>query len=311
MQAPTRHWFSVAPMMRYSHEEARWFWRLLCPPALLYTEMRVAESLLHGNSARLLPMVTAADAPVALQLGGGNARELAECAKRGEDANYAEVNLNCGCPSVRVRRRNIGACLMADANGVAEMVAAMKAAVRVPVTVKCRLAIDGMDEEAGLSDFIRTVAAAGCDGFIVHARRALLHGISPAQNRKIPPLNHARVRALKREFPHLRIVANGGIGSVEEAAEWQPDVDGVMLGRAVCRNPYLLAEAAERFYSLPPLPRAQVLSALLARANDLPPARARRLLSAAAGLYRGAANNKQYRRALATANAAHLLQWAA
>lgn len=320
-EAVRPHLFCAAPMMRYSHEQARYLWRLLCPPALLYTEMLTADAILHGARERLLPAVAPQQSPIALQLGGGCAKTLAAAAALGEEANYAEINLNCGCPSARVRQRDIGACLMADAPAVANMVGAMKRAVSLPVTVKCRLAIDGMNDGEDLTRFVRVVADGGCDGFIVHARRAWLNGLSPAQNRHTPPLNHERVWELKKTFPHLRIIINGGINDVEEAAAHLPAVDGVMLGRAVCRRPYLLAEAARRVFALPPLPRRAALSALLEYARALPPHKARRALTAAAGLYHGEANNKVFRRALAegtltegTAGAAaeaQLWRWAA
>ena len=299
MTQPPAHRFATAPMMSYSHRHARYFWRLLCPPALIYTEMLLAAALCRGARAHLLDRPPL-PAPLALQLGGSEAAEMTAAAKIGEDAGYAEININCGCPSPRVQKGAFGACLMQTPARVAALVAALKQAVRIPVTVKCRLAVDGMDAEEGLRAFTAEVAAAGCDALIVHARRAWLQGLNPAQNRTVPPLNYARVRRLKSEFPALPIILNGGLQTVAEAAAaLASGMDGVMIGRAVCREPYLLADAARRIFAVPPPSKVEVLEAMRAYVAALPAAERRWALSSLAGLYRGEANSRRYRQALA------------
>lgn len=284
-------------MMGYSHRHARQFWRMLCPPALLYTEMRTAEAVLRGDPRRMLALPPA-QAPVALQLAGADAAALAQAAKLGEAAGYAEINLNCGCPSPRVQNGAFGACLMKTPALVADMVAAMKDAVTVPVTVKCRIAVDGTDENAGLDEFAAVIRRAGGDALIVHARRAWLAGVNPKANRRLPPLNHARVRRLKADFPDWQIILNGGLQTAAEAAAAAATVDGVMLGRAVCRQPYLLAEAGALFFALPPPRRHDILAAMLRYIRALPPQEWRWALTALAGLYHGVADSKYYRRCL-------------
>lgn len=291
--------FCTAPMMSHSHKHARQLWRLLCPPALIYTEMLTADALLYGKREHLLDRKPP-PSPVALQLGGSDPARMAQAAKIGEDAGYVEININCGCPSARVKKGAFGACLMRAPAQVAEMVAAMKNAVRVPVTVKCRLAVDGMDAEQGLDGFAAAVRDAGGDALIVHARRAWLQGLNPAQNRTVPPLDYARVRRLKVRFPSLPIVLNGGLQTLDEAAAQQEAVDGVMLGRAVCRRPALLAAAARRFFGAPPPDKWQVLEQMRAYVAALPLRERRWALSSLAGLYHGEANGRLYRQALAT-----------
>ena len=291
--------------MGYSHHHARLLWRRLCPQALLYTEMFTAAAVIHNDRLLSPP---AQQQPVALQLAGNDAAALARAAVRGEEAGYAEINLNCGCPSPRVRRGAFGACLMATPSVVAAAVAAMKRAVSVPVTVKCRLAIDDMDADAGLDNFIAAIQNAGVDAVIVHARRAWLKGLNPAQNRTTPPLDYARVRRLKQNFPALPIILNGGVQTVEEAAAQLSGVDGVMLGRAVCRHPYLLAAAAQRFYGDTPPDRREVLLFMLDYVRRLPAAQWRRAVAPLARLYHGAPDNKLYRRLLATPTPAALQQ---
>ena len=246
MQAPT-HRFSVAPMMDWTDRFDRFFLRLISRYALLYTEMVTTGAVIHGPRDRLLGFEPEQH-PVALQLGGSEPEDLAECAKIGEQYGYDEINLNVGCPSDRVQSGRFGACLMAEPELVAECIAAMQAAVSVPVTVKCRIGIDDQDEEQALDRFVGCVAGAGCRTFVVHARKAWLEGLSPKQNREIPPLNHDRVYRLKQANPDLNIVINGGIGSLEEAELHLSRVDGVMLGRAAYQTPYLLAEVDRRFF---------------------------------------------------------------
>jgi tRNA-dihydrouridine synthase A len=241
----------VAPMMDYTDRHCRYFLRLLSPSALLYTEMITATALIRGNAARLLDF-DVSEHPVALQLGGCDPTELAIAARMGEAHGYDEINLNCGCPSDRVKSGRFGACLMGTPALVAESVAAMRAVVRVPVTVKCRIGIEPMPagsagEYEFLSRFIATVAASGCDTFVVHARRAMLNGLSPKQNREIPPLRYDVVRQLREDFPALKFVLNGGIRTVADVGSHLADFDGVMLGREAYSNPYLLAELHQAF----------------------------------------------------------------
>ncbi|GAB4297621.1 MAG: tRNA dihydrouridine(20/20a) synthase DusA [Methylophaga sp.] len=233
---------SVAPMMDWTDRDCRFLLRLLSRHTLLYTEMVTTGALIHGDRARFLAY-DQREHPVALQLGGSDPDELSLCAKMGEDAGYDEINLNVGCPSDRVQSGRFGACLMAEPELVAEGVAAMRAAVRIPVTVKTRLGIDEYDSYEFLTGFIDKVSAAGCEIFILHARNAWLQGLSPKENRHIPPLNYERVYQVKKDYPHLHIDINGGIQTLEEVRQHLDHVDGVMMGRAIYHNPYLLAEA--------------------------------------------------------------------
>ncbi|MFL5030353.1 MAG: tRNA dihydrouridine(20/20a) synthase DusA [Xanthobacteraceae bacterium] len=235
----TPHRFCVAPMMDWTDRHCRFFHRLLTRRALIYTEMVTTGAVLHGDRARIIGF-DPFEHPVAIQLGGCDPRALAACARIAEDFGYDEVNLNVGCPSDRVQEGRFGACLMAEPELVGDCVAAMKAAVRVPLTVKCRLGIDHQDPEAALDAMAKTVKAAGADALVVHARKAWLHGLSPKENREVPPLDHARVYRLKRSHPDLDIVLNGGIGSVESAAAHLAHVDGVMMGRAAYQEPWRL-----------------------------------------------------------------------
>ena len=251
-------------MMDWTDRHCRTFHRLMTRHALLYTEMVTAPAILHGDRARLLAHA-ASDDPVALQLGGSDPAALAEAAAIGEGFGYAEINLNVGCPSDRVQEGRFGACLMAEPELVAACVAAMQQRISVPVTVKCRIGIDEQDSEADLQRFIDTVAGAGCRTFIVHARKAWLDGLSPKQNREIPPLDYDRVYRLKAAHPGLTIVLNGGIEDLDAAARHLEHVDGVMLGRAAYQTPYILAAVDRRFFaaSAPVLSRAEVLERLI------------------------------------------------
>jgi tRNA-dihydrouridine synthase A len=239
--------FSVAPMMDWTDRHCRVFHRQLTRHALLYTEMVTAQAIRHGDRDRLLGF-DAFEQPVALQLGGSDPAMLADAAAIGEDYGYAEINLNVGCPSDRVQEGRFGACLMAEPQVVAACIAAMRNAVRIPVTVKCRIGIDDQDENEGLDRFVETVASAGCNAFIVHARKAWLKGLSPKENREIPPLNYARVHALKAMFPHLRIILNGGLATLEAAQRGMQNLDGVMLGRAAYHTPWMLADVDRLFF---------------------------------------------------------------
>ncbi|WP_331345743.1 tRNA dihydrouridine(20/20a) synthase DusA [Cellvibrio sp. UBA7661] len=239
--------FTIAPMMEWSTSDCRTFWRLLTKKAVLYTEMVTTGALLHGDRARFLDY-NACEHPLALQLGGSDPTALAECARIAEDWGYDEVNLNCGCPSDRVQNGMIGACLMAEPELVADCIANMQQSVKIPVTVKHRIGIDDMEDYAGLVKFVGTIAATGCTTFIVHARKAWLKGLSPKENREIPPLQYDKVYQLKQDFPHLEIIINGGITTLEQSQSLLKHVDGVMVGREAYSNPYLLAKVDQTIY---------------------------------------------------------------
>ena len=227
-------------MMDWTDRHCRSFHRILTRRTLLYTEMVTTGALIHGPRERLLAF-SPGEHPVALQLGGSDPADLARCAVMAEERGYDEVNLNCGCPSDRVQNGRFGACLMAEPELVADCVAAMKAKVRIPVTVKCRIGIDEQDPEASLRRFVDTVAAAGPEVFVVHARKAWLKGLSPKENRDVPPLDYDLVRRVKAERPHLTIVLNGGVKTLDEAKAHLAWADGVMMGRAAYEHPFLLA----------------------------------------------------------------------
>jgi tRNA-dihydrouridine synthase A len=233
--------------MDWTDRHCRVFHRQLTKRALLYTEMITAPAILHGNRARLLGM-SDVEHPVALQLGGSDPGALAEAAAVGEAFGYDEINLNVGCPSDRVQEGRFGACLMAEPELVAMCATRMQSVVKVPVTIKCRIGIDDQDSEKDLQRFVDVVAAAGVRTFIVHARKALLQGLSPKQNREVPPLDYARVHRLKAARPELTIVINGGIMDLDAAAAHLQHVDGVMLGRAAYQTPYILADVDRRFF---------------------------------------------------------------
>jgi tRNA-dihydrouridine synthase A len=231
--------FAVAPMMDWTDRHCRVFHRLSTRRARLYTEMLTTGAIIHGDRARLLGF-DISEHPVALQLGGSDPRDLATSARIGEDFGYDEINLNVGCPSDRVKDGRFGACLMAEPKLVAACVDAMKRAVSIPVTVKCRIGIDDQDPEAALDTLARDVVAAGSDALIVHARKAWLNGLSPKENRDVPPLDYDRVYRLKAALPDLPVIINGGIGSLSEAEVHLAKVDGVMLGRAAYQEPWRL-----------------------------------------------------------------------
>lgn len=241
---------SVAPMMDWTDRHCRYFHRLLAPHARLYTEMVTSAALVHGDRQRLLGFDDA-EHPVALQLGGSDPQELAQAARIGADFGYDEINLNVGCPSDRVQSGRFGACLMHEPALVADCFTSMREAVTIPVTIKCRLGVDDQDEYADLQHFIETVAARGCGIFIVHARKAWLKGLSPKENREVPPLNYQRVYQLKRDFPALTILINGGIQSLAEVRTHLVHTDGVMLGRTAYHEPYRLAELEHALFGTP------------------------------------------------------------
>jgi tRNA-dihydrouridine synthase A len=241
------HRFSVAPMMDWTDSPCRVLHRCLTRHALLYTEMVTADAVLHGDRMRLLGF-DGSEHPLALQLGGSDPGKLAQASRIAADFGYDEVNLNVGCPSDRVQSGRFGACLMREPALVAECVAAMRAAVSIPVTVKCRIGVDDQDPETALRALIDACAASGVTVFAVHARKAWLEGLSPKENRDVPPLDYGRVYRVKHERPSLTILVNGGIETLEQADEHLRHVDGVMLGRAAYHNPVLLAEVDARFF---------------------------------------------------------------
>jgi tRNA-dihydrouridine synthase A len=254
---------SVAPMMDWTDRHCRFFHRQISRHALLYTEMVTAPAVIHGDRDRLLGH-DRAEHPVALQLGGSDPAELAEAARIGAGFGYDEINLNVGCPSDRVQSGRFGACLMAEPELVGACVSAMREAVSVPVTVKSRIGIDDQDTEEGLDRFIDTVASAGCTSFIVHARKAWLEGLSPKENRDVPPLDHGRVYRLKEQRQDLEIIINGGIKSLAEAKTHLAHVDGVMLGRAAYQEPWVLAEVDSRLFADGvPVPLEEVVEAMV------------------------------------------------
>ncbi|MEE8343392.1 MAG: tRNA dihydrouridine(20/20a) synthase DusA [Gammaproteobacteria bacterium] len=258
-----RRLISVAPMMDRTDRHCRYLLRTISKHAVLYTEMVTTGAILYGDRQRALAF-NPIEHPVALQLGGSDPQQLAQCARIGEDFGYDEVNLNVGCPSNRVRAGKFGACLMAEPELVAGCVEAMKKEVAIPVTVKTRIGIDDQDSFENLRAFVEQVAAAGCGTFIIHARKAVLGGLSPKQNREIPPLRYELVHRLKAELPGLEVILNGGIRSLGCAASQLQHVDGVMLGREAYHNPYALVEADAWFYgSLEAMPsRAEVLQSM-------------------------------------------------
>lgn len=239
--------FCEAPMLDWSDRHQRMLMRIMSKRCLVYTEMVTTGALIHGDAQRYLKY-DQAEHPIALQLGGSDPKAMAICAKMAEDHGYDEVNINVGCPSDRVQNGAFGACLMAEPELVAENVQAMQSAVNIPVTVKNRIAIDEMEEEATLRRFLSIISQAGCETFIIHARKAWLKGLSPKQNRDVPPLNYELVYQMKREFPQLEIIINGGINTFDECDEHLQQVDGVMVGRQAYHNPYMVAQVDERIY---------------------------------------------------------------
>ncbi len=238
---------SVAPMMDWTDRHDRYFLRLIAPDVTLYTEMITAHAIAHGDRDYLLKFDNA-EHPVVLQLGGSDSELLVNAARIGEDYGYDEINLNVGCPSPRVSKGRFGACLMLEPQLVAECVAAMQHTVKIPVTVKCRIGVDDQDSYESLHAFIQLIAATGCKTFIIHARKAWLQGLSPKQNREVPPLHYDTVWRIKQDFPDLTIIINGGINNLAQIDEQLTQVDGVMLGRAAYHNPWLLAEIQSKYF---------------------------------------------------------------
>ncbi len=297
------HRLCVAPMMDWTDRHCRYFLRLVSPRARLYTEMITTGALLFGNVPRHLDF-DPAEHPVALQLGGSDPQALAHCARLGEAWGYDEINLNVGCPSERVQTGSFGACLMAEPALVADCVAAMRDAVALPVTVKHRVGVDAIEDYAFVQHFVATVAQAGASAFLVHARNAILKGLSPKQNREIPPLKYDYVHRLKRDFPTLTIVINGGIDSHTAIAQELEHVDGVMIGRAAYHHPWLLAEADDYCFAgksaAPARSRAEIVEALVpyAEAQLAQGVRLRAIARHVLGLYHGAPGARAWRRML-------------
>lgn len=293
--------FTAAPMMEWSDTHCRSFWRLLTKEAVLYSEMVTTGALIHGDRKRFLDF-NPSENPLALQLGGSDPKALAECARMAEDWGYDEVNLNCGCPSDRVQNNMIGACLMAEPKLVAECISAMQSAVKIPVTIKHRIGIDDMEDYEGMVDFVRTVAETGCKTFIVHARKAWLKGLSPKENREVPPLQYDKVVRLKKEHPELEIIINGGITTLEQSLVLLEHLDGVMLGREIYQNPYLLAEVDQRIYGVdkPVASREEVMEGFIAYASDqiAKGVRINYMTRHILGLYQGLAGSRKFRRVI-------------
>ena len=300
---PLDHRLCTAPMMDWSDRHCRYFFRLLSRHAVVYTEMVTTGALIHGDVERHLRF-DPAEHPVALQLGGSDAADLAHCARLGEQYGYDEINLNCGCPSERVQHGAFGACLMAEPQLVADCVKAMRDATTLPVTVKHRLGIDSIEAYEFVREFVATVAAAGCETFFVHARNAMLKGLSPKDNRVVPPLKYEYVYRLKRDFPRLRIIINGGVDSLEAIAPHLSQLDGVMLGRVAYHDPYLLAQAEVRMFGTALRSRAAIVNDMFAYATDLvadgTPLRA--IVRHMLGLYHGQPNARVWRRMLSDAS---------
>jgi len=296
---PHRREIQVAPMMDWTDRHCRYFLRLLTPSALLYTEMVTAQAIVHGDRGRLLGF-DPAEQPVALQLGGSDAAMLASAARAGENFGYDEINLNVGCPSDRVQSGRFGACLMAEPALVRDCVAAMREAVGVPVTVKSRIGIDDHEDYGFLRDFVGTVAESGCGTFIVHARKAILSGLSPKENREVPPLCYEFVYRLKAEFPGLVIVLNGGVRDLDSVRAHLEKVDGVMIGREAYHNPYFLAELEHALHGVEPPSREAVMSAFAdyAEARLAEGVRLSSMTRHVLGLYLGRPGARRWRRQL-------------
>ncbi|MCF8495743.1 MAG: tRNA dihydrouridine(20/20a) synthase DusA [Alphaproteobacteria bacterium] len=294
---------SVAPMMDWTDRHCRTFHRMIAPHVRLYTEMITTGALLHGDKERFLRF-DPAQHPVALQLGGSDPEALAQCARLGEEFGYDEINLNCGCPSDRVQEGRFGACLMKEPAHVAACVSAMAGAVNIPVSVKCRIGVDDQDDLADLDRFVDTVSGAGCRIFIIHARKAWLQGLSPKENREVPPLDYGRVRAVKARYPHLRIIVNGGITSVSDTRVHLENLDGVMIGREAYHNPWVLADIERDIFGNENLStRVEIARAMIpyieeqqARHGTPVKSVTRHIL----GLFHGRPGGKAWRRALST-----------
>ncbi|WP_428636946.1 tRNA dihydrouridine(20/20a) synthase DusA [Shewanella sp.] len=292
--------FSIAPMLDWTDRHYRYFARLMSSELLLYTEMVTTGAIIHGKGDYLA--YNQEEHPLALQLGGSNPEDLAKCAKLAAERGYDEVNLNVGCPSDRVQNGRFGACLMAEPELVAECVAAMNQVVDIPVTVKTRIGIDDQDSYEFLTEFVDKVSAAGCDTFIIHARKAWLQGLSPKENREIPELDYDRVYRLKRDFPQLSISINGGVKTLAECGEHLTQLDGVMVGREAYQNPYMLAQVDQQLCGSdkPVLSRDAVLENMIPYIEKhlLSGGRLNHITRHITGLYQGEAGSRAWRRYL-------------
>ncbi|MEW8217482.1 MAG: tRNA dihydrouridine(20/20a) synthase DusA [Candidatus Thiodiazotropha taylori] len=293
--------FSVAPMLDWTDRYCRYFLRLISSHVLLYTEMVTTGAILHGNRARFLDF-DPSEHPVALQLGGSEPEALAECAKLGEAWGYDEINLNVGCPSDRVQSGRFGACLMLTPELVADCVKAMRDQVTIDVTVKHRIGVDDQDSYQALCDFVGKVSEAGCETFIVHARKAWLQGLSPKENREIPPLHYETVHQLKRDYPDLQIIINGGITTLEQVEENLKQVDGVMIGREAYNNPWILSQADSLIYGSEgsPASRHQIIESMIPYIDQELSAGTpiNRITRHILGLFQGLPGAKKWRRML-------------
>ncbi len=302
-ELPEKPHISIAPMMDWTDRHFRYFMRLISPNAYLYTEMVTTGALLHGDQERFLRF-DKEEHPIALQLGGSDPDDLAACAALGQKYGYDEINLNCGCPSERVQNGRIGACLMKEPDHVALCIEAMSTAVDIPVTVKCRIGIDELDDFTFLDSFVNKIADKGCISFIIHARKAWLSGLSPKQNREVPPLDYERVAAIKEKHPHLRIILNGGIKTIDEIKTHLKIFDGVMIGREAYSHPYLFADIEREFFNNADiLSREEIARAMIPYAQEQferygTPIKSitRHIL----GLYHEQAGARAYRRTLST-----------
>ncbi len=299
------HKLSVAPMLDWTDKHCRYFYRLMSAHTVLYTEMVTTGAILHGKGDYL--SYNNAEHPLVLQLGGSDAKAMTECAKIAEQHGYDEININVGCPSDRVQNGRFGACLMAEPQLVAECVSEMQAATSVPVTVKSRIGIDDLDSYEFLHTFIEQVALAGCEHFIIHARKAWLSGLSPKQNRDIPPLDYARVYQIKQDFSDLEISINGGIKSLIEANNHLQHIDGVMIGREIYNSPYMLSAVDQQIYGVEKdlISREQVINLMAEYVDEYVSTtpkhgnnRAWHVLRHTLGLCNGLAGARQYRRYL-------------
>ncbi len=293
--------FSVAPMLDWTDRHCRYFHRLLTKKALLYTEMVTTGALLYGSQQRFLHL-NPDESPVVYQLGGSDPVDLARCAEMIEQQGYAQINLNVGCPSDRVQKGRFGACLMLEPELVAECVSAMRERVSIPVTVKMRIGVDEQDSYQSLTNFVVTVAESGCQDFIIHARKAWLKGLSPKQNREIPPLRYEVVYQVKQDFPSLNISLNGGVTCLSQAEEILQQVDGVMVGREAYHNPYLLAEVDQKLFgsSAAIISRHQVVEQILpyVRQHIESGGRLHNITRHMLGLFHGVAGARAWRRYL-------------
>ena len=295
-----RPYIAVAPMMDWTDRHCRYFLRLISPHVRLFTEMVTTGALIHGDRERFLRF-DESEHPVALQLGGSDPDDLAVCAKMGEGHGYDEINLNCGCPSDRVQSGRFGACLMKEPDHVASCVESMAKAVNIPVTVKCRIGIDNHDDFAFLDAFVGKIADKGCKTFIIHARKAWLKGLSPKENRTVPPISYDRVAAVKDKYPQLEIIVNGEITSRDQVEEHLKTFDGVMIGREAYQNPYFLADIEQQIYGYTPPSREEVARLMIRYMEDqakLYETPVKSMTRHMVGLYHGQPGAKAWRQAL-------------